>query len=143
MDLTITSSTYYQQRDYDCGSIGNETTEEEYMNKLLSIFNECSRVVKTTGALVFNLGYKYLNGNLSLIPYKFALKALENNKVFLINQITRTKTNLTPRQENRKLIQSTKPFFVFAKIKEYCFKLNEYLSRLDRKNKKQLLIFQK
>jgi site-specific DNA-methyltransferase (adenine-specific) len=89
-----------------------------------------------TGAIVFNLGGKYLNGNLSLIPYKFALKALENKKVFLINQITWAKTNPTPRQERRKLIQSTELFFIFAKTKDYCFKLDEYLSHLDRKDKK-------
>jgi site-specific DNA-methyltransferase (adenine-specific) len=82
------------------------------------------------------LGDKYLNGNLSLIPYKFALKILENNKVFLVNQVTWAKTNPTPRQEQRKLIQSTEPFFIFAKTKDYCFKLNDYLSHLDRKNKK-------
>jgi site-specific DNA-methyltransferase (adenine-specific) len=136
IDLIITSPPYYQQRDYGCGGIGNETTEEEYINNILSIFNECSRVIKRTGAIVFNLGDKYLNGNLSLIPYRFAIKAIENKKVFLINQITWAKTNPTPRQENRKLIQSTEPFFVFAKTKDYCFKLNDYLSHLDRKNKK-------
>jgi site-specific DNA-methyltransferase (adenine-specific) len=136
VDLIITSPPYFQQRDYGAGGIGNEPTEDEYINNLLPIFNECSRVVKTTGAIVFNMGDKYLNGNLSLIPYKFALKALENKKVFLINQITWAKTNPTPRQERRKLIQSTEPFFIFAKTKNYCFKLNEYLSHLDRKGKK-------
>ncbi|MDR3195236.1 MAG: site-specific DNA-methyltransferase [Endomicrobium sp.] len=136
MDLIITSPPYFQQRDYGCGGIGNEATEDEYINNLASIFNECSRVVKSTGAIVFNLGDKYLNGNLSLIPYKFALKVLENKKVFLINQITWAKTNPTPRQEHRKLIQSTEPFFIFAKTKDYCFKLDEFLSHLDRKNKK-------
>jgi site-specific DNA-methyltransferase (adenine-specific) len=143
IDLIITSPPYYQQRDYGCGGIGNEATEDKYIDNLLSVFNECSRVVKATGAIVFNLGDKYLNGNLSLIPYKFALKALEDKKVFLINQITWAKTNPTPRQEHRKLIQSTEPFFIFAKTKDYCFKLNEYLSHLDRKNKKITANFSK
>ncbi|MCA6072171.1 MAG: site-specific DNA-methyltransferase [Endomicrobium sp.] len=143
MDLIITSPPYYQQRDYGGGGIGNEVTEDEYINNLLLIFNECSRVVKTTGAIVFNLGDKYINGNLSLIPYKFALKALENKKISLINQITWAKTNPTPRQENRKLIQSTEPFFVFVKTKDYCFKLKEYLSHLDRRNKKATSNFSK
>jgi site-specific DNA-methyltransferase (adenine-specific) len=136
INLVITSPPYFQQRDYGYGGIGNETAEDEYINNLSLIFNECSRVVKSTGAIVFNLGDKYLNGNLSLIPYKFALKVLEDKKVFLINQITWAKTNPTPRQEHRKLIQSTEPFFIFAKTKDYCFKLNEFLSHLDRKNKK-------
>jgi site-specific DNA-methyltransferase (adenine-specific) len=135
-DLVITSPPYFQQRDYGGGGIGNEAAEDEYINNLVPVFNECSRVVKSTGAIVFNLGDKYLNGNLSLIPYKFALKVLNDKKVFLINQITWVKTNPTPRQEYRKLIQSTEPFFIFAKTKDYCFKLDEFLSHLDRKNKK-------
>ncbi|MDR3112681.1 MAG: site-specific DNA-methyltransferase [Elusimicrobiota bacterium] len=136
IDLVITSPPYFQQRDYGYGGIGNEATEEEYINNLVLIFNECLRVVKPTGAMVFNLGDKYSNGNLLLIPYKFALKVLEEKKVFLINQLTWAKANPTPRQEHRKLIQSTEPFFIFAKAKDYCFKLGEYLSHLDRKNKK-------
>lgn len=143
VNLVITSPPYFQQRDYGCGGIGNETTEDEYINNLAPIFNECFRVVKSTGTIVFNLGDKYLNGNLSLIPYKFALKVLEDKKVFLINQITWVKTNPTPRQEHRKLIQSTEPFFIFAKTKDYCFKLNEFLSHLDRKNKKIISVSSK
>jgi site-specific DNA-methyltransferase (adenine-specific) len=82
INLVITSPPYFQQRDYGCGGIGNEVTENEYINNLVTIFNESFRVVKSTGAIVFNLGDKYLNGNLSLIPYKFALKVLEDKKVF-------------------------------------------------------------
>ncbi|MDR0485334.1 MAG: site-specific DNA-methyltransferase [Elusimicrobiota bacterium] len=143
VDLIITSPPYFQQRKYGAGGIGNETTEEEYIDNLISIFNECPRIIKPTGAIVFNLGDKYLNGNLSLIPYKFAIKASENKNVFLINQITWAKTNPTPRQEHRKLIQSTEPFFIFAKTKNYHFNLDEYLSHLDRKNKKTNLSFSK
>lgn len=51
-----------------------------------------------------------------MIPYKFALKALENKKVFLINQITWAKTNPTPRQERRKLIQSIDIGIIIANI---------------------------
>lgn len=43
VDLVITSPPYFQQRDYGNGNlgIGNETTEEEYLNNLLKIFWEC------------------------------------------------------------------------------------------------------
>jgi site-specific DNA-methyltransferase (adenine-specific) len=143
IDLIITSPPYYQQRNYGYGGIGNENTEAEYISNLLSVFTECSRIIKATGAIVFNIGDKYINGNLSLIPYKFALRVLEDKKVFLINQITWAKTNPTPRQEQRKLIQSTEPFFVFAKTKNYCFKLDEYLMHLNRKIKKTTSFFSK
>ena len=137
IDLIVTSPPYFQQRDYGNGisGIGNEETENEYLGNLLRVFEECVRIVKTTGAIVFNLGDKYLNGSLSLIPYKFAIKATENRQTFLINQLTWAKLNPTPRQEKRKLIQSTEPFFIFAKSKDYHFDLENYLSHLDLFNK--------
>lgn len=101
----------------------------------MNVFIECIRVTKDTGAIVFNLGDKYIGGGLSLIPYKFAIKALENKQVFLINQITWSKLNPTPRQDKRKLIQATEPFFIFAKSKNYHFDLENYLKHLDDINK--------
>lgn len=69
------------------------------------------------------------------MPYKFAIEATENNEVFLVNQLTWAKLNPTPRQEKRKLIQATEPFFIFAKSKDYHFDLQNYLSHLDEFNK--------
>ena len=138
VDLVITSPPYFQQRDYGNGNsgIGNEETEKQYLENLLAIFFESVRVTKTTGTIVYNLGDKYINGGLSLLPYKFAIQAIESNKVFLINDITWSKLNPTPRQDKRKLIQATEPFFVFAKSKEYKFYLDNYLQHLDNFNKR-------
>jgi len=136
-DLIITSPPYFQQRDYGNGDlgIGNETTEAEYLKNILTVFSECVRVLKKTGAIVFNLGDKYINGSLSLIPYKFAIQATQNQNIFLVNQITWSKLNPTPRQDKRKLIQATEPFFIFAKSKDYYFNLDNYLQHLDSFNK--------
>jgi site-specific DNA-methyltransferase (adenine-specific) len=136
-DLIITSPPYFQQRNYGNGDlgIGNETTESEYLKNILTVFWECVRVLKKTGVIVFNLGDKYINGSLSLIPYKFAIQATQNQNIFLINQITWSKLNPTPRQDKRKLIQATEPFFIFAKSKDYYFNLDNYLQHLDSFNK--------
>lgn len=137
IDLVITSPPYFQQRDYGNNGIeiGSEQTEEAYLKNLMAVFSECVRVTKETGAIVFNIGDKYINGGLSLIPYKFAIRAIESKKVFLINQITWSKLNPTPRQDKRKLIQATEPFFIFAKSKNYFFDLENYLKHLDDLNK--------
>jgi DNA modification methylase len=133
VDLTITSPPYFQQRDYGNLGLGNETTADAYLDNILAIFFECVRVTKPTGTIVFNLGDKYINGALTLLPYKFAIKAIETNQVFLINQITWSKLNPTPRQDKRKLIPATEPFFIFAKAKNYYFDLDNYLKHLQNK----------
>ncbi len=137
IDLVITSPPYFQQRDYGNSGIeiGSEQTEAAYLENLMHVFLECIRVTKDTGAIIFNLGDKYINGGLPLLPYKFAIKAIETNKVFLVNQITWSKLNPTPRQDKRKLIQATEPFFIFSKSKNYHFDLENYLKHLDDLNK--------
>ena len=134
IDLVITSPPYFQQRDYGNGvyGIGNEDLEKEYLDNILQVFKQSIRVVKDTGTVVFNLGDKYINGALSLLPYKFAIKAVEQQDVFLINQLTWSKLNPTPRQDKRKLIQATEPFFIFAKSKKLSFRFRKLFSAFRR-----------
>ncbi len=136
VDLVITSPPYFQQRDYGNKNlgIGSEKTEQAYLDNLLAIFRQCVRVTKPTGAIVFNVGDKYIDGSLRLIPYQFALRATAETGVKLINDLTWIKLNPTPRQEKRKLIQSTEPFFIFTKSKKYTFNLDNYLKHLDDLN---------
>ncbi len=138
VDLVVTSPPYFQQRDYGNGNsgIGNEQTEKQYLENLLNIFFESVRVTKPTGTIVYNLGDKYKNGGLLLVPYRFAIQAIESKKVFLINDLTWIKLNPTPRQDTKKLISSTEPFFIFAKSKDYYFNLENFLSHLDELNKR-------
>jgi site-specific DNA-methyltransferase (adenine-specific) len=65
VDLVLTSPPYFQQRDYGGGGIGNEKTIEEFVANLMKIFKECVRITKPTGTIVFNLGDKYIDGNLT------------------------------------------------------------------------------
>lgn len=137
VNLIITSPPYYKQREYNGKGIGNERTVDEYLDNLITIFNECVRVTKDTGAIVFNIGDKYEDGGLSLIPQRFAIRVIDSQKVFLVNNLTWEKLNPTPRQDRKKLVQSTEPFFIFAKSKDYVFNLDEYLSHLKLLNGKK------
>lgn len=128
--MIITSPPYFQQRDYGVeGAIGNEKTVEEYISNLMDIFQECVRIIRPDGHIVFNIGDKYKNGSLLLVPWRFAIEAL--NKIpnlKLINAITWVKLNPTPRQYKKRLVSSTEPFFDFVKSEEYYFDLESFLS---------------
>jgi len=138
IDLVITSPPYWEQRKYikdkECPSeLGTEKLMIDYESKLGAIFGECVRVCKPTGNIVFNLGDKYVQGCLQLIPYRFAIRAIDYNEVMLVNDITWVKTNPTPRQYKKRLISSTEPFFHFAKTKNYYYNPDVYLK--DEKNR--------
>ena len=131
VDLVITSPPYFQQRDYGGGGIGNEKTVEEFVESLVTIFKECVRITKKTGTIVFNLGDKYLDGNLLLVPYRFAIEATKDKSVKLINELTWVKINPAPKQCSKKLIPATEPFFIFSKTDDYYFNRDAFLEYRD------------
>ncbi|HTO17368.1 MAG TPA: site-specific DNA-methyltransferase [Edaphocola sp.] len=60
IDCIITSPPYYQLRDYGHpNQIGLENSFEEYIDKLVEIFNECKRVLKSDGTMWINIGDTY------------------------------------------------------------------------------------
>jgi site-specific DNA-methyltransferase (adenine-specific) len=131
IDLVITSPPYFQQREYDGGGIGNEKRPDDYISGLIEIFRECVRIIKPTGSIVFNIGDKYENSSLLLMPYRFAIAATEQCGVTLVNNVTWVKTNPTPRQFRRRLVSSTEPFFHFVKSQNYQYHIDEFLKPQD------------
>lgn len=129
VNLVLTSPPYYQQRDYGVdGAIGNEDSLDEYVERLLSVFAECVRILTEDGHIVFNLGDKYMDGSLLLVPWRFATAVLKSQPVRLINTITWVKMNPTPRQFRRRLVSATEPFFDFVKSDEYYYNLDAYMA---------------
>lgn len=60
VDCCITSPPYYNLRDYGKeGQIGLESTPEEYIERLVSVFREVRRVLKTDGTLWVNIADSY------------------------------------------------------------------------------------
>lgn len=121
VQLVITSPPYFQQRDYG-GGIGNEASLDNYLHELVMLFGECLRVIKPTGSIVFNLGDKYADSNLLLVPYRFAIAIHDAyRQARLVNTVTWVKRNPTPRQFKRRLVNSTEPFFHFVKSDDYFY----------------------
>lgn len=56
----VTSPPYWGLRDYGCeGQLGLEKTPDEYVAKLVEVFSEVRRVLKSDGTLWLNLGDSY------------------------------------------------------------------------------------
>ena len=133
IDLVITSPPYFQQREYGGGNgVGNEKKVEEYIESIMKTFRECVRVTKKTGSIVFNLGDKYIDGNLLLVPYRFAIEVQKEKLAKLINELTWVKINPAPKQDPRKLVSSKEPFFIFAKSDEYFFNKDAFMEYRDK-----------
>jgi site-specific DNA-methyltransferase (adenine-specific) len=77
IDLVITSPPYFMQREYGGfdNEIGNEESVDLYIENVIGVFRECVRIIKPTGSIIFNVGDTYDDGNLLLVPYRFAIEA--------------------------------------------------------------------
>ena len=59
----VSSPPYWRQRDYGMpDQLGLESTPEEYVDKLVSVFREARRVLRTDGTAWVNLGDKWASG---------------------------------------------------------------------------------
>lgn len=64
IDCVMTSPPYWALRDYGVeGQIGLEPTFQEYITKLIYIFDEVKRVLKKTGTCWVNIGDSYSGSN--------------------------------------------------------------------------------
>ena len=119
IDLVVTSPPYFQQREYSSSGIGNEKTVDEYLDNIIEVLKFTVPLMKPTGNIVYNMGDKISDGGFRLIPYRFAIRALDEIGLRLVNDITWVKRNPTPHQFTRRLTNSTEPFFHFALNKSY------------------------
>jgi len=59
----VTSPPYWGLRDYGvAGQIGAEPTIDQYVDRLVSVFNECRRVLKNDGVFWLNVGDGFTSG---------------------------------------------------------------------------------
>lgn len=150
IDMVITSPPYYALRDYGIeGQIGLESTFQEYLNKLINIFDEVKRILKPTGSCWVNLGDSYggtgdknqyvdpknpegrngqvksltkgLQGKCLLqIPNRFAIMMTDHGWI-LRNEIIWHKPNCMPASVTDRFTVDFEKLFFFVKNKEYYF----------------------
>ena len=64
VNCIVTSPPYYALRDYGvAGQIGLERSPEEYVDKMVEVFTECRRVLRSDGTLWLNIGDSYAGSN--------------------------------------------------------------------------------
>ena len=87
VDFCMTSPPYWNQREYQNGGIGLEPDPEMYVDHLLDVFAELKRVLKPTGSFWLNLGDSYENKGLLGIPWRVALKLMDEQGWILRNDV--------------------------------------------------------
>ena len=129
VDLIVTSPPYWQLRDYGVvGQLGLEDTVEEYIKKLLDIFDECWRALKDTGTVFINMGDTYSSSKYTsirrksrmMIPEKIAIAMIEKGWI-LRNEIIWHKPNVVPEAVQDRFTNDFEKIYFFTKSEKYFF----------------------
>lgn len=87
VDCIITSPPYWGHRQYSGGGIGLEKTYIEYINNISDITSELYRVLKPSGSFWLNIGDTYRNKKLIGVPWRVAIKMMDDQKWVLRNSV--------------------------------------------------------
>lgn len=121
VDVVITSPPYFNLRDYgSAGEIGSEVDSDTYLNNLILIFTEVSRVLKDSGSCWVNIGDVYENHSLRCIPDKFKIRMCERGWLCR-NEIIWHKPNAMPSSAKTRFNNDYEKLFFFTKKSKYFF----------------------
>lgn len=112
VDTIVTSPPYYQQRNYvSDDQLGQEPSPHQYVDRLVSVFRECRRVLRSSGSLWLVIGDKYRDSDLLGMPWRVAL-AMKEDGWLLRSDVIWHKPNAMPSPvRNRPTIDHEYIFF--------------------------------
>ncbi len=153
IQCVVTSPPYWGLRDYGVeGQIGLEKSLSQFIYKLVTIFSEIKRVLKSDGVLWLNIGDGYTSGNrgyrapdkknparamsvrpdtpsglkpkdLLGIPWRLAF-ALQDDGWYLRSDIIWEKPNAMPESVKDRPSRSHEYLFMFSKSQKYYYNRN-------------------
>ena len=122
VNLVVTSPPYFQMRDYEVeGQVGVESTPSQYVDRLIDIFDEAKRVIKSDGSCWVNIADTYSkNGSLYAIPDMFKVAMIKSGWICR-NEIIWHKPNAMPSSAKTRFNNDYEKFYFFTKNKNYYF----------------------
>ena len=121
VDTIVTSPPYFRQRDYERdGQLGQESTPDEYVQRLVRVMRAARRVTKDTGTCWLVIGDKYQQGRLLGMPWRVAL-AMQDDGWILRSDIVWHKPNAMPSSVKTRPTTDHEYVFLFSKASDYYY----------------------
>ena len=115
VDMMMTSPPYWGQRKYDSDGIGAERSPGEFIDELLAITQELHRVLKSTGSFWLNIGDSYCKKALAGVPWRLAIKMIDEQGWVLRNEVVWNKLKGGMDQSRDRLANTHELIFHFVK----------------------------
>ncbi len=120
INCCVTSPPYWRQREYSKDGLGMETTAKEYIDNLCLILAEVKRVLTPQGSLWLNIGDTYRGKSLVGIPWRVAIKLIDEQNWILRNDVIWHKVKGAPDNSRDKLRHVYEDMFHFV-VEKQCF----------------------
>jgi site-specific DNA-methyltransferase (adenine-specific) len=121
IDFCMTSPPYWGLRCYENGGIGLENKPEHFIENLLEITKEIKRVLKDSGSFWLNIGDTYRNKALQGIPWRIAIKMMDEQGWILRNDVVWNKHKGAMDSSSNKLRNIHEMIFHFVKTVNYYY----------------------
>jgi DNA modification methylase len=121
VQLIVCSPPYFQARNYNNGDdeLGREKTPEEFIEKLVKLFDDTKRVLNDEGSMYVNINDTCRDGAYQAVPQRFVIEMIKKGWI-LNDEIIWTKTN--PKYSpGKRSVRSHEYIFHFVKSKDFYF----------------------
>ncbi|MFI5201235.1 MAG: DNA-methyltransferase, partial [Candidatus Kapaibacterium sp.] len=126
---------YWGHREYDSGGIGREETYQEYIENLLKITSRLYRALSIGGSFWLNIGDSYAKKHLLGIPWRLALKMMDEQGWILRNSVIWNKVKGGPDNSIDKLRNVHENVFHFVKNEKSYYYDVDAIRKTPRKSK--------
>jgi site-specific DNA-methyltransferase (adenine-specific) len=114
-DFAMTSPPYWGKREYYNGGIGLEREFADFIGHLLDVFGEVKRVLKDSGSFWLNIGDSYSDKRLLGIPWRLAIRMMDEQGWILRNSVVWNKVKGGPDNTLDRLRNVHEDVFHFVK----------------------------
>lgn len=121
VDMVMTSPPYWKQRLYDGAGIGAEKTSAQYLDDLLAVTAQIKRVLAPHGSFWLNLGDTYERKSLAAIPWRAAIRMIDEQGWILRNDVVWSKLKGGMDTAPDRLASTHEMVFHFVKQTRYHF----------------------
>lgn len=124
VNMVITSPPYFNLRDYHSDKqIGQENTVDEYITNLVTVFEECKRVLTKNGSLWVNIAdsYNKKTGSLNGVPQDFDYVMRRRCNWIRRNEIIWYKRNAFMKHEYNRFGPDFEHIYFYVKNMNYKF----------------------
>ena len=120
IDCIITSPPYWNLRRFNTDSISTDRVEE-YVEQIVAVMAQLRRVLKPTGSLWLNMGDAFQNKEMLALPWRIALRMMDEQGWVLRNDVVWDKQNSSFDSSSIRLRNTHEFIFHFVKSEEFYY----------------------